>query len=83
MYFGENELFYKITPTNENMQKSCLFLKEKQFQYIFEKVPNTQSHSSSAYKPKTKLKNRNPQILGVEYSQNLWIPKLHKNGNKQ
>ena len=47
------------------------------------KVPNISSHSSSAYKSKTQLKNRNPQILGVEYAQNLWIPKLHKNDNKQ
>ena len=46
------------------------------------KIPNTYSHSSSAYKSKTKLKNRNPQILDVEYTQNLWISKLHRNCNK-
>ena len=31
---------------------------------------------------KQSLKNRNPQILDVEYAQNLWIPKLHRNCNK-
>ena len=46
------------------------------------KIPNTYSHSSSTYKSKTKLKNRNPQILDVEYAPNLWIPKLHRNCNE-
>ena len=80
--FPENETFHKITRSNKNTQRSYILLKEKQLQNMFEKSQILRITPHQHIKSKTKLKNRNAQIL-VEYAQNLWIPKLHKKCKKQ